>query len=99
MTIYRCRPLNLDEVRYIGVSSVDPHGIGIEVQAGDGSYVLDIYKWRDGRSTTCLGSAESAFEIDLDDLNRIIARCLSDLSDWEAKLRVPDGPWAKEDTA
>ena len=48
MTIYRCRPLNLDEVRYIGVSSVDPHGIGIEVQAGDGSYVLDINSSKKG---------------------------------------------------
>jgi hypothetical protein len=81
----------------VGVSLIDPDGIGIEVQTADGSFVFDLYRWRDGRQSLCFGTppGHSGFEVDLPDFHAMVDRCLRELNSWETNLRAEDGPWRR----
>jgi hypothetical protein len=100
MTTFHSKRIGLAEVRFGGISNIDPDGVGIEVSTASREYVFDVFRERSGRVSICFGQPpadHSGWEIELTEFRSMLERCLSESGTWENSLREPGEFWDQRD--
>ena len=87
--------IRLEDLALAFASSNEPDAIGVEIVAPGDDVVFGIWLHENGHRSMKFGRVEGE-ECDAAGLHELMTRCFTQLDEWAANLRKPEGAWSAE---